>query len=230
MVINAYFQEGKTISEEVYKQYNSMVRRIAGEYSRKFRMLDRDDMAQEMWMWFLTHPGKTRTWMAMPLQDGDKLFARSLRNHVMGYCVKEKAKVEGYAVSDNFWYTKDFIKQLLPSVISEDWKRVQASFEGGVGGTKPANESGDWMAYAVDVRRAYDALPVDDRILVELFYVNDSHGVALQEAAEKPSVRAAEMAANRAVAKMVRYLGGERPYLKPEPDHKDRPTKEEETE
>lgn len=224
-MVNAYFQEGKVINEELVKMYEPMVRRISAEFRRKFQMVDADDIAQELWIWFLTHPGKTRAWMAMPTNESDKIFARSLRNCAMGFCVKEKAKLAGFEVSDNFWYTKDFIKQLLPSVISEDWKRVQASFEGGVGGTRPANESGDWMAYAVDVRRAYNALTDADRLLVDIYYVNDTNGEALRAATERPTDKAAEMAANRVLAKMVRYLGGERPQLRPDEDYKERPTK-----
>lgn len=227
-MVKGYFEEGHVVNDNLVRQYQPMVSRIANEFGRKFRTVDRDDIEQECWLWFVTHPGKTREWMNRPLDEGDRMFARSLRNAAMGYCVKEKARIEGYMVGDVFWYSKDFIKELLPSVISEDWKRVQASFEFGGGGARPANESGDWMAYAADVRKAYDSLGGDDRLLVDMFYVNDVHGTVLQEATDAVSVRAAEMAANRAVAKMVRFLGGERPRLQPENDIVERPKRTDE--
>lgn len=209
----------KVIDDTVVHQYTPIVSRIATDFSRKFRAVSRDDIVQELWMWFLTHPGKVREWMAYPLKDGDKLFGRSLRNAAMTFCVKEKARIEGYHVDDLFWYSKDFIKELLPAVLSEDWKRIQDSFDlGGGTTTKAPNESGDWMAYASDIRKAYDALSDEDRQLVELFYVNDVHGQVLMEVTERPTVRAAEMAANRAVGKMVKFLGGERPRFNNEPD------------
>ena len=170
-------------------------------------------------MWFASHPRKTEEWMKLPLRDGDKLFARSLRNAAVAFCVKEKARIEGYHVDDLFWYSKDFIKELLPAVLSDDWKRIQESFsEGGGGSSKPANESGDWMGYAADIRSAFNHLSDEDKKLVELYYVNDVHGTVLQNETDRPSVRAAEMAANRAVGKMVKFLGGERPRLVPEND------------
>lgn len=209
----------KVIDEQVVLQYSPIVSRIATDFARKFRTVSRDDIVQELWMWFLTHPGKVREWMGYPLKDGDKLFGRSLRNAAMTFCVKEKARVEGYHVDDLFWYSKDFIKELLPAVLSDDWKRIQESFESGGGGsTKAPNEAGDWMGYAADIRKAYDALSDDDRKLVDLFYVNDVHGQVLMEATERPTIRAAEMAANRAVGKMVKFLGGDRPRLHNEPD------------
>lgn len=205
----------KVITENVVRQYEPMVYRISNEYSRKFRTVDRDDIVQEVWMWFLTHPNKVKEWMSVPFKQSEKLFARSLRNAAMTYCVKEKAKIEGYHVDDLFWYSKDFIKELLPAVLSEDWKRIQESFDGNGGGSssKPVNESGDWMAYAADIRLAYMALSEDDRQLVDLFYVNDVNGQTLMDATERPTIRAAEMAANRAVGKMVKFLGGDRPRI-----------------
>jgi DNA-directed RNA polymerase specialized sigma24 family protein len=221
----------KVVDETVVNQYWPIVNRIASDYARKFRSVQRDDIVQELWVWFLTHPGKVKEWMAYPLKDGDKLFARSLRNAAMTFCVKEKARVEGYHVDDLFWYSKDFIKELLPAVLSEDWKRIQESFESGGGGTpKPPNESGDWMAYASDIRKAYDSLDEDDRKLVD---VNDVHGSVLMEETQRPTIRAAEMAANRAVGKMVKFLGGERPRLRGEPDVvviEEEPNQEEEEE
>lgn len=209
----------KVVDETVVNQYAPIVNRIATDYSRKFRTVQRDDIVQELWIWFLTHPKKVHEWMGYPLKDGDKLFGRSLRNAAMTFCVKEKARIEGYQVDDLFWYSKDFIKELLPAVLSEDWKRIQESFEhGGTTSTKAPNEGGDWMAYASDIRKAYDALDDEDRELVHLFYVNDVHGSVLMETTGRPTIRAAEMAANRAVGKMVKFLGGERPRLRGEPD------------
>lgn len=221
----------KVVDETVIRQYEAMVYRIAREYKTRFKAVERDDIVQEMWMWFVTHPAKVREWMLMPLRDGDRMFARSLRNAAMTFCVKEKARIEGYRVDDLFWYSKDFIKELLPAVLSENWKRVQNSFEHGSRSTKAPGESGDWMSYAADVRRAYDALDDEDRKLVDLFYVHDVHGSVLLEATGRPTIRAAEMAANRAVGKMVKFLGGERPRFKPEDDYvqsKEENSKEEE--
>lgn len=208
----------KVVNETVVLQYEPMVRRVAADYARRYRMIEKDDIEQECWVWFLEHPNKVKEWMEMPLKDGDKMFARSLRNAAVRYCVKEKARIEGYHVSDIFWYSKDFIKDLLPAVLSDDWKRIEESFSSGGKTVKAPNESGDWMAYAADIRSAYEDLSEDDQKLVDLFYVNDVSGEFLKEATERPTVRAAEMAANRAIGKMVKYLGGERPQLSKEKD------------
>lgn len=199
------------IKEELVAKYYSMVKRVASEYHRKFVIVERDDIEQEIWMWFVTHPNKVRDWSNLPRKESDSLIARSIRNAALKYCITEKARIEKYSLDDLFWYSADFIKELLPSVLSEDWKRVDQKFSsGGPSGKSPA-ESGDWMAYASDISRAYTALNEEEKALVKRFYADDIGGEALMEESERPSARAAMMAANRAVHKMVRFLGGKNP-------------------
>ena len=196
----------KVVTDELVEEFTPMVKRIAYEYSNKFRPVERDDIEQECWMWMVTHPAKIREWLA--LDNGQSLIAKSLRNAAITYSVKEKARIEGYHVDDLFWYSKDFIKELLPAVMSDDWKKISAS-EGA--SNKPASESGDWMAYATDIRKAFDQLSDEDKYAVDLFYVQEVDGGTLQRELDRPTIRAAEMLANRAVGKMVKFLGGDRP-------------------
>lgn len=201
------------ISDETVIKYTTMVRRIASEYANKYKMVERHDVEQEMWLWFVTHPKKIKEWSELDGKDSDKLFAKSLRNAALDYCLKEKAIVTGYEYEDNFWYTKEFIKLLLPAALSDDWKRVeQLSSE--VKSVKSPSESGDWMAHAADVKKAYETLNETEQALVLTFYAEDATGEALHEqfGEDRPSSRATMMAANRALNKMVKALGGFPPF------------------
>ena len=198
------------LTEDMVNKYKHIVTRVSYDYAKRYGMLDREDIAQECWLWFLEHPSKTQEWAEMDWKENELLLARSLRNAALKYCVKEKARVEGYHVDDIFWYSKDFIKELLPAVLTDDWRRVQETFGGG--GNKSAAETGDWMAYAADIRKAYETLTEDEQKLVFLFYAQDVDGDTLKEASnDRPTARAAMMVANRAVGKMVKHLGGARP-------------------
>jgi hypothetical protein len=217
------------IKEETVTRYWSMVKRIASIHHRKFPMAELEDIEQEIWMWFVTHPNKVRDWSALPQKESDKIIARSLHNAALKFCISEKARIEKYSLDDLFWYSADFIKELLPSVLSEDWKRVDQKFSsGGPSGKSPA-ESGDWMAYASDISRAYTALNEEEKELVKRFYADDIGGEALMAESERPTARAAMMAANRAVHKMVKYLGGRNP-LKIEKDFVENKEEKEEEE
>ena len=196
-------------------EFSPIVHRVANEYARKYRMVGRDDICQELWVWFMVHPNKTTEWLALENQkEATKLFAKSLRNAALGYCIKEKARIEGYAPEDNFFYSKDFIKNLLPAVLSNDPKRIQQVLDTGSKTVKDLSESGDWIAFSSDVRVAYSKLSDEEQRLVFLFYAKDLSGSDLHVQTEsgRPSPRADMMAANRALNKMVKNLGGFRPY------------------
>jgi hypothetical protein len=200
---------------KVYEDYLSMVQRISSEFGNKFKMVDKQDIEQELWVWFLKHPKKTEEWLALPsLKDADKLFAKSLRNAALDFCLKEKSVAEGYSVDDTFWYTKDFIKLLIPAVLSDDWTKLENALSMSGKSTKSLAESGDWMAFASDIKRAFASLEESEQNLVFLFYAEDVDGNALHErvGAESTSAHATMMKANRALGKMVKFLGGKPPF------------------
>lgn len=197
------------VSEEIYEAYSPMVRQVASQYANRYRMVDRMDIQQQLWLWFVEHPRKVQEWVDLDQREADKLFARSLRNAAYDFCLKEKANIEGYSPHDMFWYSKSFIKTLLPSALSEDWKKV-AVLSSEVKAKKSPAEANDWMAFMADIRKAYGMLNDKEKALVLLFYAKDVDGGTLHEhlGDERPSSRATQMAANRAINKMVKILGG----------------------
>lgn len=197
------------IDEKIYETYGPMVRRWSAKYASMYHMVDKEDVQQQLWLWFVTHPNKVKEWSKLDQKDADNLIAASLKNAAYDYCVKEKAHAAGYEPEDNFWYTKEFIKLLLPAALSNDWKRVEA-FASEVKAPKSPAESGDWMAYAADVKKAYESLDVKEQALVLVFYAKDAEGEKLHSelGGERPTARATMMAANRALNKMVKHLGG----------------------
>ena len=72
-------------------KYDQLVAHIAYEFGRKYHMIDADDVRQELWIWFLEHPNKVKTWEALDGKQSVKLIARSLRNAAKDYCQKQKA-------------------------------------------------------------------------------------------------------------------------------------------
>lgn len=193
-------------------EYNPMVHQISNEYHRKYRMVEKEDIAQELWMWFATHVRKLTEWNdeIEGHKDRENLVARSLRNAAYDYCFKEKARVEGYSTEDVFFYKKEFIKLLLPAVLTDDEAKMASALSLGGKTPKAPAESNDWMAYSADIKLALSKLDEKDRKLVEAFYGEDMDGVTLHEQVlpEKSTPRAAMMQANRALNKMVRELGG----------------------
>lgn len=208
---------GFKFDEEAVRIYEPMVRQVAAEYHKKYRMVDKEDIAQELWIWFGTHGRKMSEWAEQEEKDRSKLVAKSLRNAAYDFCVKEKARVEGYNPEDMFFYRKEFIKMLLPAVVADDWARIENTLTLGGKAPKAPAEANDWMAYSADIKHALNKLSEDDRKLVVEFYGNDIDGATLHEQIlpEKSTARAAMMQANRALNKMVRELGGFPPFNDP---------------
>lgn len=203
------------LTETFVQDYDQMVKQVVSEYARKYPMVEKQDLEQEVWLWFLTHPRKFHEWTTTNEQkDSDKLIARSLRNAAYDFCIKEKAQVEGYSPDDIFYYKKEFIKMMIPAVLTGDWQKIERSMSTTGRTTKAPNESGDFMAYAADIRKAFDELEEKEQNLVFLFYGEDVDSKTLHERVndERPTARATAMAANRALNKMVRKLGGFAPY------------------
>ena len=202
--------------EQTVQDFGAMVAQISREYHRKYKMVEREDIVQELWLWFATHTRKTEEWKKEheDQKSVDKLIAKSLRNAAHDYCLKEKARVEGYSMEDVFFYKKEFVKMLLPAVVTNDWDKLSNTLNLGGSQPKAPSEANDWMAYASDIKFALDKLPEDERKLVEEFYGNDMTGAEFHEQVlpEKSTARAAVMQANRALNKMVKTLGGFPPF------------------
>jgi hypothetical protein len=203
------------LQEQQVNDYYDMVQQIASEYRSKYSMVERADIEQELWLWFAEHPNNIAKWkLEQDEKSCDKLIAKSLRNAALDYCVKEKAVAEGYNATDNFWYSKDFVKMLIPGVLTDNWEKLETAMTNMGRSTKAPSESGDWMAYGADIRHAFSKLDEVEQNLVFLFYAQDVDSTQLHEDtnSERPSAKATAMAANRALNKIVRNLGGFPPY------------------
>ena len=79
------------LDQQLMDEYNYLVNRIANDYNRKYKMVSRDDIKQQLWLWFIEHPHKVKQWIEMEDQkETTKLFAKSLRNAAHDFCQKEK--------------------------------------------------------------------------------------------------------------------------------------------
>lgn len=210
----------------VIENYDNLVAHIAYEYSRKFHMVDADDIRQELWVWFLEHPNKVKVWESLEGKQSIKLIARSLRNAAKDYCQKEKAKASGYKVEDNYYYDRQVLELLLPAVLRGDNVAPSMTDLGFTATKKVASEGGNWFAMMSDIERAMSKL-ADDQFNV--IYLRFGDGTDNSTLATELSITedAARMRVNRAMNNLLNFLGGNRP--KKERDYTDEEAKEKET-
>jgi RNA polymerase sigma factor (sigma-70 family) len=192
------------------EHYEGMVGAIAYEFSRKFHMCDADDIRQELWVWFLEHPNKVKTWEELDGKQSVKLIARSLRNAAKDYCQREKARAVGYKVDDNYYYDREVVELLLPAVLRKDLVAPAMTELGFTKAKKVASEGGNWFAMMADIDRALSRLTQEQLSIVYLRFGDgcDNASLATELAISEDAAR---MRVNRAINNLLNFLGGTRP-------------------
>lgn len=192
-------------------KYENMVAGIAAEFSRKYHMVEADDIRQELWVWFLEHPNKVHVWESFEGKQADKLIAKSLRNAAKDYCQKEKANAVGYRVEDNYYYDKALLERILPAVIRGDESAPPLTDLGFTGTKQVASEGGNWMAQVADVKRASKKLTHEQQSIIYLRFGDGCN--SNEELGKELGVTedAARMRVNRALNNLINILGGMRP-------------------
>jgi RNA polymerase sigma factor (sigma-70 family) len=192
------------------EDYEGMVGSIAYEFSRKFHMCDADDIRQELWVWFLEHPNKVKTWEELDGKQSVKLIARSLRNAAKDYCQREKARAVGYKVEDNYYYDREVVELLLPAVLRKDLVAPAMTELGFTKAKKVASEGGNWFAMMADIDRSLSRLTQEQLSIIYLRFGDgcDNASLATELAISEDAAR---MRVNRAVNNLLNFLGGTRP-------------------
>ena len=194
----------------VIEKYDQLVAHIAYEFGRKYQMVETNDIRQELWVWFLEHPNKVKTWEALDGKQSIKLIARSLRNAAKDYCQREKAQVVGYRVEDNYYYDKEMVETLLPAILRGDTIAPALTEMGYQSTKKVASEGGNWFAMVGDINRALHKLTSEQFYVLCLRFEEGNDNATMAKELDI-SEDAARMRVNRALNNLLNYLGGERP-------------------
>lgn len=195
------------------EEYNDMVQTLATDYARKYTMLDRDDIGQELWVWFVAHPRKYKEWCELEQKDRDKLIAKSLRNAAITYCEREKARKIGYDTSDLYYYDVSVVEAFLPSIISETYvipvkiQDINAKF--GSGGISDGN---NWLALRSDIATGYYKLSEAKQNVLRLRFSIEQPDWATLAKDMDSTPEGARKKVERALNSLVKNLGGWKTY------------------
>jgi RNA polymerase sigma factor (sigma-70 family) len=194
----------------VIENYENLVAHVAYEFSRKFHMCDAQDIRQELWVWFLEHPNKVKTWEELDGKQSTKLIARSLRNAAKDYCQKQKAQAVGYRVEDNYYYDREMVEVLLPAVMRGDLTAPSMQDLGMTKSKKVASEGGNWFAMVADIERGLRKLTQEQ---LTIMYLRFGDGCDNSTLAKELDITedASRMRVNRAMNNLLNYIGGSRP-------------------
>lgn len=196
------------------EEYESVVASIANEYHKKYPMVEQEDISQTLWVWFITHPAKYKEWSALEQKDKDKLIAKSLRNAAITFCEKEKARTVGYELLDLYYYDVSVVEAFLPSIISESYEiPTKIKDLGSQVKSNEINDGNNWLVLRSDIASAYYKLTEAKQNVLRIRYSVESAEWADIAKDLDTTPDGARMKVQRALASLVRNLGGFRPRL-----------------
>ena len=204
------------------KAYESLVHALAYEYAKRYPMVETQDIAQTLWLWFVSHPNKLEEWQEHDKKSQEKLIAKSLRNAALKYCEKEKARVTGYEFIDVYYYDASVIETFLPTIIAESYeipsKIKDLNFKPSKGESSDGN---NWLVLRSDIATGYYKLSAQKQNVLRIRFSQESNDWAEIAKDLDSTPDGARMKVQRAVNSLIRNLGGWKPQIE-----SDRVTKE----
>jgi hypothetical protein len=199
-------------------EYELLVSTLASEYYRKYPVTEAEDIRQVLWVWFLTHPVKYTEWSKLPAKDKERLIARSLRNAALKYCEQEKARKVGYDISDLYYYDPSVIEAFLPSIIGNSYeipsKIKDINFKFGKSGE--VTDGNNWLVLRSDIEKAFNRLAEAKQNILRIKFSVENYEWSDLGKELDTSADGARMKVNRAIASLIKILGGWRTYSEPD--------------
>jgi DNA-directed RNA polymerase specialized sigma24 family protein len=202
-----------TMNWERIEKWEYIAAHVADEYHKKYNMVEREDIKQSLYEWFVSHPRKLTEWEKLGNRSAQNLLYRSLRNQALDYCQLWKSKSIGYELSDLFYYEADVIEALLPAILRGDLAEAPKLNLGMPGRPSAPSEGGNLMAMMAEIKVAYDTLSKEDKSILFFKYANSLDYSSIATELQLSSDDAARMRHNRAIKKVINRLGGYRPFL-----------------
>lgn len=185
-----------------------IIESVASEMGRRYSRFgaDRDDLAQEAYLWLYDHPQKVADFLDDD-KHGHKKLALTLRRELQDYGESVKAQHLGYSRDDLYYFHKGEVRALLDAMFDEEaWTEPPVSDGGPTGRRDPAT-GGGWIATLADVSQGFAKLSAEDRDLLHGFHRD---GWANKMMAESAGISEQTMSYRHdmAVKRLVDILGG----------------------
>lgn len=195
------------------KKWDYVVDAVALEYHRKFDIVEVADLRQNLWLWFVEHPNKLKEWEAKGEKDAKNLIYKSLRNQAIDYCQKWKAKSVGYDVADLYYYAPEVVEAILPAVLRQEFGVTHKLNLGRIGRPTAPSEGGNLMVLMLEIDYAYYKLSKEDRKIIFMKHAQSMDFKEIANLLGLGSEDTARMRHMRAINRLIRKLGGHKPYV-----------------
>lgn len=202
------------MDEQDVNKWSHLVAHVATGLARRYQMIERSDIEQEIWLWFLTHEKKLSEWAELDTKSETKLVAKSAQRAGLKFCEKEKARVVGYELSDLHYYDKNTVEMFLPYILSNDYQIPQEMTVNNTESraTKDPSEGNGWLAMWADISSGFNKLSEDHQNILRERFLNESRTYKDIGTQFGISEEAARKRVDRAIATLVNKIGGQSPW------------------
>jgi RNA polymerase sigma factor (sigma-70 family) len=174
-------------------------------------IIDEEDLTQEAYLWIVQNPRKVQGWREKG-KHGQNILRNACRQRCLTLIANERRKRSRLEMGDLFYYTQQMIRELIPDMLNEEsWTSNGIQDNSELKGPSRPSEGNNRIATICDVSLAFESLKDSDKAILEDLYGDGGvqYGiVALKLGVSERTVRRRE---ERALDKMVEFLGGERP-------------------
>jgi len=195
--------------EHVYPVALSLSRRYKG-------YTELGDIRSDLIEWGYHNNERVHEWLSAEDEKDLKtnVWILGKRMHKQGerFCRKMKAQSCGYHHTDEWFFNRGIVRELLPLVYDKSWQETLRGEP--EGGRKPPSEpstGGNLPAMAVDIEKVLPKLSAEQRMALEFLYLDKmSEELAAMEL--EITVHALKARVARAIERIVVLTGGDTPW------------------
>jgi len=207
---------------EIHPSIYDIVPSVVKVVKRKFNgFVEESDLRQECYLFAAAKFAQHKELLDEPntekRQQNERKIGWQIKRVAERYARKEKATNAGYQTTDEAYYETTTIAQLLPFVIGsiltgKPFEQGQQLVDDGQPKKQSAPaESGNFLAILIDIKKAYLALEVEDKTILQKRYYEDH---TLEQMAQylECAISTADRRIEKSLSKLQDNLGGDNPY------------------
>jgi len=190
---------------------------VAISLARKYSgYVEADDIRSDLIEWGYRNYRRVDEWLSAEdekvLKTNIWILGKRMNKQSERFCRKMKAQVSGYHHTDEWFFNRGLVRELLPLVYDGSWREtLRGEPEGGRKPPREPSTGGNLPAMAIDIEKVLPKLSVEQRSALEFLYLDKmSEELAAMEL--EITVHALKARVDRAVERIVELTGGDTPW------------------
>jgi hypothetical protein len=190
---------------------------VAVSLARKYSgYVEADDIRSDLIEWGYHNHRRVDEWLSAEdekvLKTNIWILGKRMNKQGERFCRKMKAQVSGYHHTDEWFFNRGLVRELLPLVYDGSWREtLRGEPEGGRKPPREPSTGGNLPAMAIDIEKVLPKLSVEQRSALEFLYLDKmSEELAAMEL--EITVHALKARVDRAVERIVELTGGDTPW------------------